>query len=209
MDFAHYLSLGVNCEAGFQFRRILGEDRPGFFNWNITPIYALNDILSQDFFRIAELDQLVYDGNGNLVRDMRYGYHFHWIGDNLNSLDDGGDVYLTNHSRLNYLATKFRRTLASGSPIAFFYTLNGESNVNELLYTKDLIKNKYKCDKFVIVALTDESTELKCAQIADEIHIRTIKRFAPWNDATDGHVSSWDSVFREFPISRMLRFSGY
>ena len=30
-----------------------------------------------------------------------------------------------------------------------------------------------------------------------------------WNDATDGHVSSWDSVFREFPHREPLHLAGY
>ena len=28
---------------------------------------------------------------------------------------------------------------------------------------------------------------------------RYLDRFAPWADATDGHVRSWDAVFSEFP----------
>ena len=42
-----------------------------------------------------------------------------------------------------------------------------------------------------------------------QIHNRYLARIAPWNNAPDGHVSSWDRLFYEFPQKEPMRFSGY
>ena len=37
----NYVSLGSNCEAAFQLRRLRGRDVALVFNWLVTPIDAL------------------------------------------------------------------------------------------------------------------------------------------------------------------------
>lgn len=205
----HYLSLGANCESGFQFRRVLGGDQSNFFNWNVTPLRSLNALLSADFSGICDIDELIYEGNGTLVRDRRYNYQFHWVGDNIESLGNGKEVYEANRSRLLYLASKFRATVASGSSVAFFYTLNGESDVDQFKVTQTILREKFHCRNFSIIIITDGAVDISDSQISPGLFVRRTKRFAPWSDATDGHVSSWDAIFREFPATAGVRLSGY
>ncbi|RQR28841.1 hypothetical protein DIE23_23120 [Burkholderia sp. Bp9143] len=207
----HYISLGINCEAGFQFRRALGRDRSSFFNWNVTPPDALEKLLECDFADIGLPENLRFEGNGTLVRDVLYDYHFHWLGERLDSVNDGAsDEFRSNRSRLDHLVEKFRTTLRAGSRIAFFYTCNGGDVLDRLPRIEALLDGKHGAKEFTLVALlsaehaaqarTFESPRLVC---------RTVKRFAPWSDATDGHVSSWDALFREFPHASPMTLAGY
>ena len=209
MPFSHYMSLGINCEAAFQFRRVLGRDYASFFNWNVTPIETLVRLLEADFEDICLFENLVFEGNGTLVRDKAYDYHFHWVGANIDCLDGGGLIYHKNRERLLYLAEKFRRTTASGRSIAFFVTFNGQQNLALLNTVAHLLRTKFQCGDFKIIALTDKSGDLAFLSADDSIVARSLTRFAPWHDATDGHVSSWDQVFAEFPPEIQLRLSGY
>lgn len=207
----HYLSLGINCEAGFQFRRVLGEDRSSFFNWNVTPVAALEKLLMSDFADICVAENLRFEGNGTLVRDMRYDYHFHWIGDQLGNVNDGASSeYRLNYSRLQYLAEKFRRTLRSGARIAFFYTCNGDDALGTLTRIEALLDEKYGAKDFALVALLSEENAAQSQSFESRrLFCRKVKRFAPWSDATDGHVSSWDALFREFPHTSPMTLAGY
>ncbi|MEC4596526.1 hypothetical protein [Burkholderia vietnamiensis] len=207
----HYMSLGINCEAGFQFRRVLGRDISSFFNWNVTPPDALEKLLESDFANIGIAENLRFEGNGTLVRDVLYDYHFHWVGEGLDNITDGAtDEYRSNRSRLDHLVEKFRSTLRAGRPIAFFYTCNGGDVVDRLPRIEGLLEEKYGAKDFTIVALrSEEDASQVPAFDSPRLVSRTVKRFAPWSDATDGHVSSWDALFREFPHTAPMALSGY
>ncbi|WP_196491514.1 DUF1796 family putative cysteine peptidase [Burkholderia diffusa] len=207
----HYMSLGVNCEAAFQFRRVLGRDRSSFFNWNVTPAETLEKLLENDFSNLALAENMQFDGNGTLVRDKLYDYHFHWIGQNFHLINDRmSEEYRSNYARLHYLADKFRKTLRSGGRIAFFYTCNGHDVLSRLPYIETLLDRKYGAKEFRIIALLNEQDAGRDRQFdSPRIVCRTIKRFAPWSDATDGHVSSWDALFREFPHAAPMTLAGY
>lgn len=72
----NYVSLGSSCEVAFQFRRVLGDYRSGFFNWNITPVQSLLSLLAQDFSGILQAENLSHS-DGNLFYDASHGYCFH------------------------------------------------------------------------------------------------------------------------------------
>jgi hypothetical protein len=207
----HYMSLGINCEAGFQFRRVLGRDTSSFFNWNVTPADALEKLLENDFANIGAAENLRFEGNGTLVRDVLYDYHFHWVGEGLDNVNDGAShEYRSNRSRLDYLVEKFRSTLQADSPIAFFYTCNGGDVTDRLPRIEALLDKKYGAKEFKIIALLSEEHASRVPTFdSPRLVCRTVKRFAPWSDATDGHVSSWDALFREFPHTAPMALSGY
>lgn len=71
----NYVSLGSSCEVAFQFRRVLGADRSGFFNWNITPVQSLLSLL-EDFSGILQPENLQHS-DGDLFSDASHGYCFH------------------------------------------------------------------------------------------------------------------------------------
>ncbi len=53
-SFDEYVSLGSDCEVGFQFRRVLGHDSSSFCNWNVTGIAALERLLATRFAEVLQ-----------------------------------------------------------------------------------------------------------------------------------------------------------
>lgn len=209
MKWRHYQSLGINCEAAFQFRRVLGVDHSALFQWNVTPIPVLKAMLASDLKGLGRRENLIYEGNGSLVRDRAFNYHFHWDGDWTLFPDRVPEIdYKNNIEKLAYLARKFDETLASGEPIVFFYTCQEPNTAEDLVEVAGLLRKRAARAKFMLVALRLEGDQTPNPAHPD-IAVRRVKRFAPWADATDGHVKSWDAVFAEFPHEAGLRLAGF
>ena len=44
----HFVSLGFNCEAAFNFRRLLGRDDSSYFNWLVAPFGSMIKLIESD-----------------------------------------------------------------------------------------------------------------------------------------------------------------
>lgn len=209
LDFSNYVSLGSNCEIAFQFRRILGRESSSFFSWNVTSFAALSSLLSSRFSGILEEQNLSPHGHG-MVRDNFHDYLFHTPFSTPNPSDDPDFAKnLANHrSKARYLIDKFTSQAASGEPIVYFYRTEEEDAKAKAMVVRDSLAGMHHRDNFRLVIIQAESRREDDWQEAC-IANRYVLRLAPFNDATDGHVSSYDRIFREFPFSGEMRYSGY
>lgn len=163
-------------------------------------------MLVSDLSGLGKRENLVYEGNGNLVRDRLYGYHFHWDGDySLFPERVSEEDFQRNAERLAYLAKKFDIVLNSGESIAFFYTCHDPVDAASLSEIANLLSARAPQADFMLVVLRHEQDTTPDPEHPN-IVVRRLKRFAPWSDAPDGHLASWDDVFKAFPHKDGLTF---
>lgn len=208
--FTNYISLGANCEAAFQFRRVLGHDSSSFFSWNVTDFSALKSLLGCNFAGILESTNLQVHGDGFMLRDLSHNYLFHSPFGNEMPVG-GSDVELKLHelrSKFSYLIEKFRRQAHEGASALFYVTSDGENVKGKAAEVRDILYNFFRRDAFILVVIQDQSAQ-EAEWESKNLANRYVRRLAPWYDATDGHVSSWDAIFREFPHEQGLHLAGY
>lgn len=209
VSFTNYVSLGSNCEIAFQFRRILGRESSSFFSWNVTSFAALTSLLSSRFGGILEEQNLAPHGHG-MVRDNGHDYLFHTPFSTPDPADDPDFAKnLEDHrSKARYLIDKFVSQAASDDGTVYFYRTEEDDVKAKAIGVRDVLAEIHGRDNFRLVVIQAEGRREDDWQEACLAN-RYVLRLAPFNDATDGHVSSYDRIFREFPFSGEMRYSGY
>ena len=103
---------------------------------------------------------------------------------------------------------KFRDLMKSRRSKVLFYATEENGARGHFEKVAELIRGKFGAQEF-----QDRAPSADCAVRTDWgseiVANRYLDRFAPWADATDGHVRSWDAVFREFPHRSGLALSGF
>ncbi len=206
-----YASLGNNCEVAFQIRRVLGRDSSSFFSWNVTQFRALISLLQNRFAGILELPNLTNEPERGLIHDASYDFRLHTpfrladLGQEENlelRLDDL-------RSKFRYLVEKFLADATDGTRVVYFYKTEEKEGVRDnARRVYSLLDALAPGREFALVIIMPMSWR---EDPWDEpgIFNRYLRRVAPWDDATDGHVASWDRIFREFPHKDGLRLAGY
>lgn len=211
MQFDYYFSIWINCEGAFQIRRVLGRDSSCFFSWNVTKFDALISLLSSSFEDTLQLKNLTPRPGTGLIFDSSHNYLLHspfkdsdpWEGEYFEN------TFASLQSKFRYLIDKFYRIAQSGNSVVYFYRTEEDGVQEKSKAVVQLLSKIHKADNFRFVVLQKEAFKEPDWGIP-LIHNRYLKRFAPWNDATDGHVASWDRVFASFPLARdALRLSGF
>jgi hypothetical protein len=209
--FDNYVALGSNCETAFQIKRVVGAEPSGFFSWNITTFPALISLLESDFAGIMQNGNITAHGNGYLALDSSHNYMFHHRFDwETEPLD--GPEFATKlddvRGKFQYFVEKFKGLPESGKT-AFFYKTDEDGDVrHQAIRVRDALNRHFPSDSFELVVLQDASrTEASWEEAG--LHNLYLTRLAPLHDAADGHVSSWDRVFAQFPYKTPLRFAGY
>ncbi len=209
--FSHWVSLGFNCEVAFQMRRVLGRDSSSFFSWNITPLAALSSLLDSRFAGILQPGNLSDHGDGVLVRDASHGYSFHSPFATPNPHDDPAFAGKLAEFRVKvgYLLDKFAAIAASGEPVAYFHRTEepdaraiGEHLMELLGRYHGEVRN------FVLVLIQPQDRQ-EPDWATPRLANRYLRRLAPFDDAPDGHVQSWDRIFAEFPHREPMRLAGF
>lgn len=205
--FDHYVSLGINCEVDFQFRRVLaGHEESGYFATGMTRLGTLLSLLNSGFAGICQPENLVYTGITSLVKDVAYDYTFHWVGPGIEEVSNPDtEAFVRNSGRLHYLAAKFRRIAASGDSIAFFYACHDESPYEPLVQVAELLETRYGAENFkLIVVQTIDKLESDWEH--PRLHNRYVERFAPWGNVIDASERCWDRIFAEFPFRHRVAY---
>jgi SAM-dependent methyltransferase len=192
--FDEYISLGWNCEVAFQVRRVLGRDDASFFNWGIFEIDSLISLIEARFEGTFNADAIAWDADYQLPRDHNFDFAFHgpW-GFELHD-DPAFLIKLQAHqAKAAHLARRFltprgRRLYLYKPP----YTMPTEK-VERLA---ELLAEITPDATMAIFRLAHESSSNATHPMLRE---RVLQRAAPVDDASDGHLASWDTVFAEFP----------
>ena len=213
-SFSHYVSLGNNCEVAFQFRRVLQGDSSSFFSWNVTELPALSSLLQSRFSGILDWSKINCRSDAELIDDPSHNYKFHSPFRNIQDKPDEviNAAQVDYKHKVDHLLSKFYQQGKENSRILYIYKHDGLQVGKEL---QGLLAN-------IVASLTDvagygnfllvvvQHEERREPDWGDTVlKNRYMKRLAPWSDATDGHVLSWDAVFREFPHSAGLTLANY
>ncbi len=153
-------------------------------------------------------ENLVYDGNGSLVRDTGHGFHFHWVGHDISLINADGPAVWDHQEKGAHLAHKFRDLMRSRESKVLFYATEEHGARVHFEKVADLLQGKFSARNFKIVLLQPQAS-FEDDWGSEIVANRYLDRFAPWADATDGHVRSWDAVFKEFPHRSGLVLSGF
>jgi hypothetical protein len=210
MTFDFYASLGDNCEAAFQIRRVLGRDDSSFFSWNITTPQAFNALIDNDFYDIMRPENL-RPHVADLIIDGKYDYMFHSQYPHTPGVvyADYPDITAEHHKKASYLIDKLKANARSHQKTAYFYKSNRPDIKAEAYEMAQRLETLHEgADNFVLVILQPASTE-EDDWGHPKLKNRYLRRLAPMDDAHDGHVFSWDKVFREFPHATPMRLAGY
>jgi hypothetical protein len=214
MQYDEYISLGSDCEVGFQIRRILGHDSSSYFSWNVTDLQALKRVLENRFEGVLQLGNVSVHGDGGLLNDHLYEYKFHSPFDRPDYENDPAfEAKFQDHrEKSQYLIDKFLRERPADHATAYFYkvAVTEEPGAPQRILpeVRDILAGIHGASPFNIIAVMAEDRREDPWGLP-RIHNRTLRRIAPWNDAPDGHVNSWDRLFYEFPHKEPMRFSGY
>ncbi len=208
--FDRYVSLGCNCEVGFQLKRVRGGAESGFFTWNITEPAALISLLETDFAGILQKSNLSVHTGGHLVRDASHDFMVHHDFDPVAFMQapDFDDKLTLLHEKFEHFLRKFRQSAAAPGNTAYFYKNNLDDPRGFALRVQELLGRYHGDTPFTLIVLqTEDRAEPDWG--LPGIRNRYLKRFAPYDDTPDGHVPSWDAVFREFPHREPLTLVNY
>lgn len=206
--FDEYVSLGNRCETAFQIQRVLGKENlyPSFFNWNVTYFDSLVTLLGSRFAGILEYDNL--NPTEWLVHDLAGDYLFHLVGEGRRSKEHPEFVVdLENHrSKVAHIIDRYFTLTASEKQVCYFYrTEECQDTLRHAMRVRDILREIHKNDNFAVVFVQPE--ELREPAWQEElVYNRYVTRFAANDDQADGHIQSWDRVFREFCRAGPMRF---
>lgn len=208
--FDRYVSLGRDCEVGFQLKRVRGAQESGFFNWNFTDPAALISLLRSDFSGILQEKNLSIHGSGALIKDSSHDYFLHHEFD-LSLFKNAPDFAVKLkllQEKFRFFVESFRRNAQSPEVTAYFLKCEEPGAKDIALTVQSELLRYHQNNPFTLIVLQTIDKAEEDWGISG-IHNRYMKRFAPHNDALDGHVPSWDNVFREFPHRQPLLLANY
>lgn len=204
------MSLGSNCEVGFQIKRVLQRQVSGFFNWNVTSPTALISLLTSHFDGILQKDKLSFHGNGALVRDSSHDFMVHHRFDKTLFKDEPefDDKLRDLAGKFTHFIESFETSARQPGETVYFYKGVIENPQSFALEVQSLLCGYHGNADFDLVIIQTEDCREPDWKL-DRIHNRYLKRFAPASDAPDGHVQGWDKIFREFPHRDGLHLANY
>lgn len=209
-----YISLGNNCEAGLQFRRIQYENS-SFFRFTYSPFKSTIELIKNDFKNVFLKENLV-PLTDTLVRDTKYGISFHSrLPSQVDSQgkrqflysSDFDELYNQDYGKVLYLVNKWFRLVNSNTNTLYF--IKDEKNTSrenaELLL--NLFLKKYPDHNFSIVYLQLEQFREPDWGIS-RLFNRYFPKFAPRHNVPDTDIEAWNRLFFEFPLSRQATVNG-
>lgn len=207
----HILSLGKNCEAAFQFKRVFKFTESSIFNWA-----AIEDdekfLQALDNLDLIFSDEIIEHDSVNMWQCKISRINFH--GDRVPGelLDKNGkkSPEKTSEERENvknrivHLVQKLKAVWAEKSRQLYVVTVHKENSQEILEYVKRLtaILNR-KTENFdLLVVIPDKKYDKRLrAYKAKHIYFRTLKHFSPWLEVTNldkCDKDGWNKIYAEF-----------
>ena len=199
----NYVSLGRNCEAAFQFRRLLGRDVAYYFSWLVTPFEALIAVIGDDFAGTYRKENLQVTADSDMILDTGTGLKYHSafrkeLGRTLSG-PRFAELYAESARKYAFLAQRFRDLAGSANRVLYFVKTDEEGVRGKAVRLRELLAARYPAHDFTLVIVQEQGRgEDDWREPA--IRNRYVERFAPVSRANDGHVPSWDRIFAEFPL---------
>lgn len=207
----HYISLGDNCEIGFEFRRI-GYEYSNFFRFAFSPFNSTYKLINNNFQDVFSRENirphLVNADNTTMIIDKKYEICFHakipYIetkeGNFFCIENENFDIaYTREYGKIRYFIDKWDSLVNSNKKVLYFIKSKNQtsrSNAEKLL---KLFYTKYPKHDFSIVYLQLSSYYEQDWHI-DHLYNRYIPKFAPLDQTHLGDSKAWDKIFSEFPL---------
>lgn len=182
--FNEYVSLGSNCEVAFQLDRVAPLRRKHLFDWKVTPLSALLDLLENRFAGIAE--SVVPGEHDGMTMDARYGFQFH------------NQPVHQEREKCAYLSERFMSPDGRRC-----YILKPQTPPSDC----DLILLRRLLDRFdhdyalVVLRRPDDPASAIC-----DSHV--LRFFAPNHAANEGDEAGYDDLFASYPLQSTIRSYG-
>lgn len=197
-----FISLGNNCEIGFQFKRI-GYDKSSFFRFASCKFPSLIKILENNFKDIYKFENLIPVTN-TMVRDIKYNIAFHsqMTSKVINEKRlftmnerERKKIYDFELSKIKYLLKKQDEQFTSDQKKFFFLKTDlplSCSQLDRLCINLKLLGSK----NFYIVYLTLD--EWKIESNNENIKIEKLLFFSLGNETDKGDNKSYNEIFRKY-----------
>jgi hypothetical protein len=180
----------------------------------VTPLPALVSLIEARFEGILNWSQIECRSDEELVDDPSHGYKFHSPFRKIRHASDEviRKAQVDHRRKVDYLLAKFYDHGKQAGKVLYIYKHDGPEQGAELRALLSRVSiglldiagdNNFQ----FVVAQHEERQEPDWGDPV--IKNRYLKRIAPWADATDGHVRSWDFIFKEFPNQAGLTLSNY
>lgn len=201
-----YISLGSNCEAGFQFRRI-GYEESSFFRWTYSPFQSTFNLINNNFKDIYLRKNLipVWD---NMVQDEKYNISFHSkLLSNKNENNkrfflsnyDFDCIYKEEYQKIQYFIEKWYSLINSDKLVLYIIKEEKDGSKTQAEKMLNLFEQKYPEHKFTIAYIQHQQSREPDWGF-DKLKNIYFSHFAPIDQADDGDIDSWNSLFSKFPL---------
>ena len=209
--FDSYISLGDNCEAGLQFRRI-GYKESSFFRFTSSNFATTFNIIKNDFKKVFAREYIMPRPKcSKMVLNTKYNIAFHSKltstisseGQEFSQSYDFDEVFQHETNKINYLISKWNQMMNSERHILFILKNDSPKKyLNEEKVSKlaELFLDKYKNHNFQILCLQlDKFSEPQWKN--PYLINRYFPFFAPRTSAGKSYNAGWNKVFEDFPLS--------
>jgi hypothetical protein len=178
--FDEYVSLGSNCEVAFQLDRAFPSRRKHLFDWKITPLSALLDLLESRFAGIAEA--VAPGEHDGMSMDARYGFQFH------------NQPVHQEREKCAYLGERFMAPTGRRCYILKPQAPPSDSDLARLRRLLDRLAHDYA---LVVLRRPDDPVPLGPSH--------TLRFYAPAHAANEGDEAGYDDLFVDYPIYSTCR----
>lgn len=205
-----YISLGSNCEAGFQLRRI-GYDESSFFRWALSPYKSTVNLIRNDFENLYLKENLVPVWD-NMVEDSKYKISFHskllsqqeenkqrYFIDTYNF----DQMYQEEYQKIQHFVNKWFSLVNSDKLVLYIIKQEKHGSKYNAKKLLDLFEEKYPHHKFTIAYIQHEDKKDSEWEY-DKLKNIYFPRFAPIHLSNQGDVDAWDKLFARFPLKQKL-----
>lgn len=200
-----YISLGTNCEAGLNFRRI-GYEVSSFFRFTSSSYESTMQLIERDFkdVYLKENIQPVLD---HMIRDLGTSIVHHTA---LHSKEENGvrqfspdydfeEAYAKEASKIQYFVQKWNDLTASDQKVLYIFQnphFTSRQRAEDMLALLRRKYPKHNCDLLYIQLEAHREPEWP----TEGLFNRYFARFAPYDDAYSYDQAAWDRIFAEFPL---------
>ena len=208
MSFDCYISLGDNCEAGLQFRRI-GHEVSSIFRYAFIKPDDMRALLLQDFAGVFLKENLTPPMDFHMVRDKKTGLVLH--SDLKSTMDNEGkrifsndynfdEVFCSEKSKVDYLVTKWRSLVRSKKKVMYFFKCNDQSSREDAEILLGVFQNCYPQHDYHILYIQPKALH-EPPWGYQRLHNVYLDHLAPYDNTDYGaDIRGWNRIFEAYPL---------
>lgn len=209
--FDQYISLGDNCEAGFQFWRI-NYNESGIFRFVVIDSDKLIALIENDFKNLFVKENLKPASVDHMVRDTKTHVAFHSMLYSKVDTESGkrcfrddydfDDVYNSEKNKVDYLVKKWRQLVASQEKVLYFIKKNQSSNREDAEKILRTFQSCYPSHNFLILYIQPRKLE-ETSWGYEKLHNVYVDFLAPYENSKNGaDRAGWDDLFTQYPLRK-------